>query len=291
MKMRSEMYSLLLRRGLLLGLLAGALSTVFAQEAKWTGIFPGTRLINGHSLETNREGELEMLISHRFGRVNAGAYELFGLDQASIRLGLEYALWDGLMVGVGRSSFEKTFDGFVKLRLFRQSKNKRGMPFAMTYLGSMAFKTLREFDPVKDELPAANLFFAHQLLIGGRMGTGFSWQLMPSVVHRNFVETEAEAHDVFALGGAFRVGLSKNTALLVEYYGPFSNQLTEDKLPALGLGLEIHTGGHVFQVHVTNSQGMIEKAFITQTTGDWAQGDLHIGFNIGRIFKLKGRWY
>ncbi|MEM6634085.1 MAG: DUF5777 family beta-barrel protein [Bacteroidota bacterium] len=273
--------------------LLGLLFIQFPTYAQGTleGIFSGTRMINGHSLETNKEGELEMIISHRFGRINSGGYELFGLDQATIRLGLEYALWDGMMVGVGRSSFEKTYDAFAKIRLFRQSRSNRGMPFGATYLGSVAMKTLRESDPVKDELPASNLFFTHQLLIGGRAGDRFSWQLMPTVVHRNFVETAEEAHDVFALGGAFRIGVSKNMSLVVEYYGPFAGQLTEDRLPSLAFGLDIDTGGHVFQIHVTNSRGMVEKVFITDTTGDWSRGDLHIGFNIGRIFKLKGRWY
>ena len=268
------------------------LSTLLAPAQEGLeGVFSGTRLINGHTIETNKEGELEFLISHRFGRLNSGGYELFGLDQATIRLGLEYAFTDGFMVGVGRSSFEKTYDAFAKLRLFRQSKSARGMPFGATYFTSVAYKTLREFDPIKDDLPAANFFFTHQILIGGRGGEKFSWQLMPSLVHRNFVETAEEAHDVFALGGAIRVGVSKNMSLVVEYYGAFGGQLTEDRLPSLALGLDIDTGGHVFQIHITNSRGMIEKVFITDTTGDWSNGDLHIGFNIGRIFKLKGRWY
>ena len=264
--------------------------TVIAQEGL-EGIFNGTRLINGHSVETNKEGELEFLISHRFGRLNAGGYELFGLDQATIRLGLEYALTNGFMVGVGRSSFEKTYDAFAKLRLFRQSRSGRGMPFAATYFTSVAYKTLRENDPIKEDLPAANFFFTHQVLIGGRAGDKFSWQLMPTMVHRNFVETAEEAHDVFALGGSIRVGISKNTSLLIEYYGPFAGQLTEDRFPSLALGLDIETKGHVFQIHITNSRGMIEKVFITDTTGDWSNGDLHVGFNIGRLFKLRGRWY
>ena len=274
---------------LVLGLIL--LSSTCMAQGTLEGIFSGTRMINGHSLETNKEGELEMIISHRFGRINGGGYEFFGLDQATIRLGLEYSLWDGMMVGVGRSSFEKTYDAFAKIRLFRQSRSYQGMPFGATYLTSMAYKTLREFDPIKDDLPAANLFFTHQLLIGGRAGERFSWQLMPTLVHRNFVETAEEAHDVFALGGGFRIGISKNMSLVVEYYGPFAGQLTEDRLPSLAFGLDIDTGGHVFQIHVTNSRGMVEKVFITDTTGDWSRGDLHIGFNIGRIFKLKGRWY
>jgi len=265
--------------------------SAYAQYDHFSGVFSGTRIINGHSLETRQEGELEMLISHRFGRINQGGYDLFGLDQASIRLGFEYSLWNGFMVGVGRSSFEKTYDGFVKLRLFRQRRTGRGMPFAATYLASVAYRTLRNVNPVSNAFPSSRLFYTHQLLIGGRIGDRFSWQLAPTIVHRNLVETEDEPHDVFSMGFATRIDMTKSIALILELHRPFSSQLLLTHNPSMAVGFDIQTGGHVFQLHFTNSRGMIEKAFITETTGSWRNSDIHIGFNITRIFKLRGRWY
>ncbi len=262
-----------------------------AQYDHFTGIFTGTRIVNGHSLETRKTGELEMLISHRFGRVNRGGYDFFGLDQATIRLGLEYSLWDGFMVGVGRSSLEKTYDGFVKIRFFRQSKGGGGMPFAATFLSTVAYRTLRDNDPVRSAFQSSRLFYAYQFLIGGKIGERFSWQLMPGLVHRNYVENDSIPHDVLSLGVATKFVISKNLSFVFELHPPLSQEILKDHNPSMSLGLDIITGGHVFQVHLTNSRGMIEKFFIAETTGAWGNSDVHVGFNISRIFKVKGRWY
>jgi len=256
-----------------------------------TGIFEGTRIINGHSLETRTEGEMEFLISHRFGKVNAGGYEFFGLDQANIRLGLEYALTHNWTIGVGRSSFEKTYDGFTKFRLFGKATEDQRLPFAATYLASIAYRTLRDNDSLRNAFQHSNLFYTHQLILGGEIGERFSWQLMPTLVHRNYIETHLEKHDIWAIGAAASWDISKTVSLIAEYYYLFPNQLSDDITPSLSIGIDVTTGGHVFQIHFSNSTGMIEQQFITATRGQWQQGDIHIGFNISRIFKLKGRWY
>ncbi len=251
--------------------------------------FRGTRLINGHSIETQKEGELELIISHRFGRLNGGAYELFGLDQASMRLGFEYGIQDWLAIGVGRSTFEKTFDGFLKARLLRQQNS--GMPVSLTYLATTEYRSLRDTDPVRSVYQSNRLFYTHQLLLARKFGDRLSLQLMPTMVHRNYVATGQESNDIYLLGGAARLRLRKNMALTVEYYQPVYGTLADDIIPSLAVGFEIETSGHVFQLQFTNSIGMNNKSFLTETTGDWMAGDIHFGFNMSRIFKTKGRWY
>jgi hypothetical protein len=111
---------------------------------------------------------------------------------------------------------------------------------------------------------------------------------MPTLVHRNFVETSAESKDVFSFGIGGRQKLSNRIALTYEYYYVFPNQLAPQYQPySLSLGIDIETGGHVFQLFLTNSAGMNEQQFITQNTGDWMDGDIRIGFNISRVFTVK----
>ncbi|MEM6800520.1 MAG: DUF5777 family beta-barrel protein [Bacteroidota bacterium] len=262
----------------------------YAQESPFVqGIFRGSRVINGHSLETLRAGEFEFLISHRFGRVNGGARELWGLDQATMRLGFDYGFTNWLTIGVGRSTFEKTYDGFAKFRILKQKEGST--PFSVSGFASIALRTVEDLDPVRSEFFDNRLFYTYQIFIGRKFGERFSLQLMPSLVHRNYVATQVESNDVFALGAAARVRVSKNFALTGEYYYPFPDQLADGFEPSLSLGFEIETNGHVFQIHLSNSRGMVEKFFISETTGSWGNGDIHIGFNMARIFKLKGRWY
>jgi hypothetical protein len=249
--------------------------------------FKGTRIINGHSVETPGEGTLIFLISHRFGTLNSGAYDLFGLDNAVIRLGLEYGLNDRLTVGVGRSSVEKTYDGFLKYRALRQTSGTRAMPVSVTLFASSAINTLRY--PNESYTLERRLTYTYQALIARKFSPGLSVQLSPTVVHRNLVDTRAMSNDVYALGLTGRQKLSKRTAILVEYYYRLPSSEDPGTRNSIAAGFDIETGGHVFQLHVTNSRGMIEKHFATQTTGNFFKGDIYFGFNVARNFTLKAR--
>jgi hypothetical protein len=250
--------------------------------------FKGTRIINGHSLETPGGGTLVFLISHRFGTLNSGAYNFFGLDDAEIRLGLEYGLNDRLTVGGGRSSMDKTYDGFLKYRALRQTTGTRAMPVSVTLFASTALTSLRYFDGLDRTLPR-RLTYTYQALVARKFSPGLSVQLSPTLVHRNLVETRQQHNNVLALGLAGRQKLSKRTALLLEYYYRLPASEDPGTRNALAAGFDIETGGHVFQLHVTNSRGMIEKHFLTQTTGNFFDGDIYFGFNVARNFTLKPR--
>ncbi len=249
--------------------------------------FKANRVINLHSLESTSAGILDIKISHRFGFINGGIYELFGLDQASIRIGADYGITDRLTIGFGRSSYQKTYDGFIKYKLLRQSTGLKNMPVTVALLGTMAITTLKWEDPNRDNLFSSRLYYTTQLIIGRKFSNAISLQLSPSLVHRNLVATYEEKNNVFALGFAGRVKLNKRLSINGEYIYVFPNQLADGFRNSLSIGFDIETGGHVFQLHFTNSTSMIEKGFITETVGKWADGGVHFGFNISRVFTIK----
>jgi hypothetical protein len=248
--------------------------------------FKTNRVINFHSLENTAGGVLDFKIGHRFGTLNGGAYELFGLDNASIRLGLDYGISDAVTVGLGRSSFQKTYDGFVKYKFLRQSTGKKEMPISAALLLTSAIQTLRWPDPDRENFFSSRLYYTTQLIIGRKFSESFTLQISPTMVHRNLVRTNAEKNDVYGTGIAGRFKLSKRIALNAEYMYLLPNQVADDIKPSLSIGFDIETGGHVFQLHFTNSTSMIEKGFITETTNAWADGGIHFGFNVSRVFTV-----
>lgn len=252
-----------------------------------TASFKATRIINLHSLESMSAGELDIKIQHRFGFISGGAYELWGLDQSTIRIGADYGITDCFMIGFGRSSYEKTYDGFMKLKVLRQSTGARKMPITLALFSSMAIKTLKPSDPDRENYFSNKLYYAFQMMLGRKFSDAFSLQISPSLVHRNLVATEDIANDVLAMGFGGRIKLSKRVSLNAEYIYVLPDQLAEGYHNSLSIGFDIETGGHVFQLHFSNSTSMIEKGFIAETVGEWGKGDIHFGFNISRVFNLK----
>lgn len=251
--------------------------------------FKTTRLCIGQSVETNSEGVLNVLIGHRFGRVNGSAKEFFGLDNATIRLGLEYGITDNLNIGFGRSSFEKTYDGFLKYRVLRQSTGRKKMPLTMTLFASMAIKSQDWPDENRKNYFTSRMYYAFQIMLARKFSERLSFQLTPTLIHRNLVATKADKNDVFAIGAGGRVKVSRSVSINAEYNfvipGQISSPIGGQKVrDSYALGVDIETGGHVFQIHVTNARGIIEKMYFTETNGDITKGDLHIGFNISRVF-------
>lgn len=267
----------------LLSLLGEEETTNFA-----TATFKTTRVINAQSLENTAKGVLDFKISHRFGFLSGGGYELFGLDNATIRIGADYGLTNWLTIGFGRSSLEKMYDGFFKVKFLRQSSGKKKMPVSASFFSSIALNTLKWQNPDRQNYFTSRLFYSAQLIIGRKFTEGFSLQVMPTIVHRNLVKTESESNDVFAIGLAGRQKLTKRLSINAEYFYVLPDQLAPGFKDSFSIGFDLETGGHVFQLHFTNSTSMVEKGFITETTGDWSQGDVHFGFNVSRVFTLGG---
>ncbi|AMR28582.1 hypothetical protein A0257_16750 [Hymenobacter psoromatis] len=250
--------------------------------------FKATRLINGHTVQTPGEGTMVFLISHRFGALNSGAYNFFGLDAATLRLGFEYAVTDRFEVGVGRSSIDKTFDGFLKYKAIQQTIGAHAVPVTVTLFTSAAVSTINYNDAI-DHTLGRRTAYTYQALIARKFSSDLSLQLMPTLIHRNLVLNEDEKNDVYALGGGGRYKLTKRFSLNAEYYYLMPSYTADHFRNSLALGVDIETGGHIFQMHVTNSPGMIEKQFVTETSGNFFKGNIFFGFNISRNFTVKQR--
>jgi hypothetical protein len=252
--------------------------------------FKTTRVINSHSVENPASGVLLFMIQHRFGQVNTGIYEFFGLDQATIRLGFEYGVNERLSLGFGRSSFGKTYDGFVKYKILRQSTGAKVMPVGLSYYGSTAVTSLKWADlgvEGRKNYFTSRMSFTHQLLIARKFSSAVSLQLMPTLVHKNLVKTKEDENDIFSLGIGGRIKLTNRISLNAEYFYTPTSQISYDFDQPLSFGFDIETGGHVFQLHFSNAKAFFDSGYLTETKGKWSNGDIYFGFNISRVFTIR----
>ena len=259
------------------------------------GTFKALYIVNMKTIEAPAAGALNVEIQHRFGTINTGAYNLWGLDFATLRLGLDYGISDRLSVGIGRSSYLETFDGYLKYKLLRQADNSKQMPLSVSLLGTSSYFT--NHTPLGDQAVVENVSrfnYTFQMLIARKFTSHFSFELTPTFIHYNMVSTSADHNNVFALCGGARMKISKRMAITAEYDYLFPNQLVSPLTPptpprtnSLSLGWDIETGGHVFQFVMTNSQSMVESQYIGSTAGTWGKGYIYFGFNISRNFNLK----
>jgi Membrane bound beta barrel domain (DUF5777) len=248
--------------------------------------FKTNHIINLHSIENTAGGVLDFKIQHRFGNILDGSYTLWGLDQASMRIGFDYGINNRLQVGVGRSTYEKLYDGYFKYRILRQSSGVKNMPVSVSYLGSTAVKSVKWATPLDGYKKVHRVFYTFQLMIARKFSEGISLQLSPTVVHRNLVANRSYDHDIVLLGIGGRIKLSRRTAFNFEYIPILSGRLTSVYQPSASIGLDIETGGHVFQLHLTNSNGMAEKSFLTETVRNPDIPAIYFGFNLSRVFTI-----
>ena len=251
--------------------------------------FKGTRIINGHSVETVKKKHMDFLIMHRFGALNTGYKNVFGLDESRVRISFEFGITDNLTVGVGRSSYLKEYDYYAKYRLLRQ-KTGNSMPVSVTAFATTSTNTTDTSPSLRFYNNTERQSYVGQLLIARKFSDNLSLQLMPTILHRNKIESSIDPNTLYALGMGGRMKLNKRLSLNAEYfYVPKKiGSVSRDKQYTnnLSIGFDIETGGHVFQLHLTNSRGMIDKQFIGGTTGQWQKGDIFYGFNISRMFSL-----
>jgi hypothetical protein len=255
-----------------------------------TMAFKSSRVIMSHSLEMLKPGVLDFRILHRFGNINYGLGEFFGLDQATIRLGLDYGISKDLTIGIGRATYKKELDGFIKYRPIQQSKGPGSTPFSLLLIGGTTLSTLNFVDTsIEDELSSRMAYYG-QVVIGRKFNEAITIQLMPTLLHRNLVVYTSDPNELFAVGFGGRLKLSKRVSFNVDYYYVVNqNEERTDLYNPLSIGFDIETGGHVFQLHFTNAIGMNERAFLSETTNDWGQGDIQFGFNISRAFQIGGK--
>jgi len=249
--------------------------------------FKGTRIVNTQSIEMVAPGVLLFMIQHRFGTINQGAYELFGLDQATIRLGFDYGITPWLSVGFGRNSLQKTYDFNAKARILQQTLNSNKNPVSIAYVASGFINSLRWAEPERDNLFTSRLSYAHQIIIARKFSSSFSAQIAPILIHKNLVDTRERDNQNYGIALGARQKITKRVSINVDYIYTLPRSIPDDFKNSLSLGFDIETGGHVFQLHVTNSRGMFERSFVSETPGSWEKGDIYFGFNISRVFTLK----
>ncbi|MEI7663577.1 MAG: DUF5777 family beta-barrel protein [Bacteroidota bacterium] len=258
--------------------------------------FKSTHIVIGQSIETAPVGNLNFMITHHFGSLNSGYDKLFGLKQAFIRLGFEYGVTKWLGIAVGLNTDKNTWDGSAKVKLFRQCKGAKRFPVTIDFYGNAAAFTTAWSDPTRKNHFSSRLTYAFQLLIARKFGNIISLQLTPSVVHKNMVPTVEDKNDIFALGAGGRVKLSERVALSAEYHHLFNGQVVSaTSYDSFSVGVDIETGGHVFQIFLTNSSGEYEQTYLTETSGKWMNGNslkkasignVFLGFNINRMFTI-----
>lgn len=255
--------------------------------------FKTTRLVNQHTLETVGPRTLDFRISHRFGPVNSGAYNAWGIDgPANIRLGIEYSPNGRFMFGLGRSSYDKVVDGFFKYRLLRQTTDN-AMPISVTLFSGTYYTALKDVNKEangydKYENASSRLSYCFEMMIGRKFTPSFSFQLAPWFVHYNLVDNITDKNDSYGLASLFRLKFTKRSAITAEYGYRFDNNYsTEVKYyDSMSIGYELETGGHVFQIHFTNSFGLVESQFFIFTDSKWNNAGIRLGFNISRVFTL-----
>jgi len=255
--------------------------------------FKTTRLINFHTVEVLSRRSLDFRISHRFGDFNSGAYNAWGVDGgANIRLALEYCHGSRLMFGVGRTSGKKIADGFVKYRLLKQTTKGGGMPVSVTLFSSVYHTFMQNvlIDGVnKYQNIPDRLSYCNQIMIGRKFNSRFSFQLTAAMVHVNLVDKIFDKNDCFVAGAVTRFKFTKRQAITVEYGLRLNKYSKEKYYDSFGIGYDLETGGHVFQIHLTNSFGLTEDQYFMYTNTSWDNWGIRLGFNISRVFSLQGK--
>jgi len=274
------------------------LTHTYAQERELVQrTFKSTRVINTHSVETLQKNKLDIRIGHRFGDLagDQGGWQTFyGLEEASdVLIGFQYGVLDRLTVGLTRTKGggvdkpRALINGQIKYRLLWQNDK---MPLSVTLLAGTGFSTMK----ASENPQALNHFekyshrfsYVYQAYIARKLSDRFSLQITPSYIHRNVAWFDTK-NDLFSIGVATRVQLSKVYALLVDITAPFSERHSNGDLTLpIGFGLEIDTGGHIFQINLTNARGMAETDYIPYTTSLWGEGQFRLGFTISRLFNL-----
>jgi len=260
-----------------------------------TGTFKGTHLIHGHSIEAPAKGVLQSTFSHRFGTLEDPVYTFLGMNQASIRFGFDYGISDKLSVGIGRSSGlggstpPPTYDGYVKYKVLSQSTGERNIPLSISAVIASAVDTEQWPNDGTVHPASDRMYYTAQLLVARKFGERLSLQLMPTMLRRNLLTQDDQKKNIASIGVGGRWKVSKRTAFTFEYYASQASALGRDHYNPIAIGYDIDTGGHIFQIMLTNSMGLIESQFLGNTTTNFfsGPGGMRLGFTFSRVFNLK----
>lgn len=248
--------------------------------------FKGLQVCNLQSTKLPVKGEFYFLVSHRFGDLSTGLENFFGLDNALTKIGGIWGVRNWLSLGISRHTYNKTYELAAKYKFANQMEN--GFPFTIVGYNTMDINTSLKKD-INPQLKFQNrLQFSNQLIISRKFSESLSLEFLPIYIHKNLYDNITDQKDMFLLGAGGRYKLTKRLSLNAEYTyrtnvdkatnSPYNNPLT--------VGLDIETGGHVFQLVFSNSQPMNDVALLTNARGNWdfSKGPLYFGFNMYRVF-------
>ena len=262
--------------------------------------FKAHKIINGQSTKQSREKELFLYVAHRFGSINGGIKTLFGLDIANTKIEMFYGLSDNFQVGFSRESLKKTYTINFKNKITSQESN---FPLNISIYNSFNYNSSDFLAPGVDLSFSQRSLFLSQLLISNRVSEKLSFQLTPSFVKRNYNEerilfengevvfengvpvfTTFDREYNYALGLGASYKINKRTALNLEYFANLNRVENSPNSDAISVGIDIETGGHVFQLIFSNTQSIDDISVILDAEGDWTKRHIFFGFNILRIF-------
>jgi hypothetical protein len=243
--------------------------------------FKAMKMVNNQSTKLAGKGDLYLYVGHRFGAIKGGIGSLFGLDYANTKIEMLYGLLNEVQVGFSRESFKKTYNIHVKYAIKKQTST-----FPVSIVGYNSIN----LDTSLDENIYPNLNFNEryiyisQLLISRRFNDNFSLQLSPSVVKHNFLTTQSKTDYNYILNTGSRLKISKRSSFNIDYSHHLNRLSSSAEKNVLSLGIDMETGGHVFQLLFSNTQASDEAGVLTMAEGDWLKGDVFFGFNILRVF-------
>jgi hypothetical protein len=251
-----------------------------------TATFKGTRLINGHTVECLGKKALEMRIGHRFGAWNSGEKEFWGLDQANMNITFDYGITDNLMIGIGRNSADRLYEGTIKYKLMHQAEDNSD-PFTITLLEKANLLSNTAGSQYDD--PVNQWSYITEVLLARKFNSKLSLQLTPTFIHINLAPATLSTNNITALTASGRYKFTRSLALTSEYTQTLNNYFYSDQatyIPVFSVGMDIETGGHVFQLFFSNANTLNEVQYIPFTTADWGRREFRFGFNISRVFGL-----
>lgn len=261
--------------------LLGELEEIAEEELFVYPAFKAMKIANLQSTKVANKGDLYMYVSHRFGSLEDGIETFFGLDNAHTKIQMLYGVADGLQMGISRESFRKTYAGHVKWRVMQQNQNfpLTVAAYSIVNLNTQLKETQYPFLKYADRLS-----YATQLLVSRRVNDRLSIEIAPTFVRQNLVFEKEQDHSQYALGMGFRYKITKRMSINLDYVYNMSRWEGSAFRDPLSIGIDIETGGHVFQLLFTNSQSTNEPSFISDAEGDWSGGTIYFGFNIVRAF-------
>lgn len=260
-------------------LLAELDSTQVDTNSDVSAVFKGLQIVTLQTTKMPAQKEFYFIVSHRFGTVKDGISEFFGLDMATTKIGGVYGITNWLSVSASRHTLLKVYEGGLKYRLARQNDD---FPFEIVGYNTIDVNTFLEEENYPKLEFTDRLSYITQVLISRKLSEKISVELVPSFIHKNLYEPTIENNDQFSVGAGGRVKLTKRLSLNLEYV--YNVDKPDFYKNPLSVGVDIETGGHIFQLLFTNSQAMTEAGYLTQAAGDWGDGDFFFGFNLYRVF-------